>query len=201
MKSNVAAHSFDKYEHYDPISQKTIAFRPVKAEKDGERLHTWMHEEHVIPFWNLNISFDDYMKHLQRFLKDDHQTLLIGELDGVPMSYWESYWVKGDIIGNYYSFGEYDQGIHLLIGPPAFLGKGLIYPLLLTMLYKQFQCKETNRVVAEPDIRNEKMIHVFKKCGFKAVKEVKLPDKTGLLMACERDMFERRWKNWQANQF
>ncbi|ASK64057.1 GNAT family N-acetyltransferase [Virgibacillus phasianinus] len=188
-------------ERYDSVIQQTISFRPVCMTEDIGRLHSWMHEEHVVPFWNLNIPMKNYRTHLDENLLDDHQILLIGELDGVPMSYWESYWVKGDIVGDYYAFDEFDQGIHLLIGPREFLGKGLIYPLLMTILDKKFHVTKTRRIIAEPDIRNEKMIHVFKKCGFQPVKEIELPDKTGLLMACERKMFERRWTDWQINKF
>ncbi len=39
------------------------------------------------------------------------------------MSYWESYWVKGDIIEDHYESERGDQGIHLLIGDPDYLGK------------------------------------------------------------------------------
>lgn len=189
------------YLQYDSIIKKVISFRKVSLEGDAKMLHSWMHQRHVVPFWKLNISLADYKTHLQNFLKDNHQTLLIGELDGIPMSYWESYWVKEDLIGTYYPFDEYDQGIHLLIGPPEFLGKGYIYPLLMTILYKKFQVMETKSVIAEPDIQNQKMIHVFKKCGFQPVKEVELPDKTGLLMACKRKVFEKRWTEWKNNKF
>jgi acetyl CoA:N6-hydroxylysine acetyl transferase len=201
MKSSVYVEQKFPYERYDAVSEKMILFRHVKIGEDLNRLHSWMHEKHVIPFWNLDISLEKYRLHLEKFMQDDHQTLLIGELNGVPMSYWESYWVKDDMIGKYYEFDEYDQGIHLLIGEKEFLGKGLIYPLLLTILYKKFQVSNTNQVIVEPDIRNEKMIHVFKKCGFQAVKEVVLPDKKGLLMRCDRKVFERRWTDWQIKKF
>jgi RimJ/RimL family protein N-acetyltransferase len=189
------------YFRYDPICEKTISYRQVNLESDVELLHSWMNEKHVVPYWKLDLPLSDYKLHLQKFLKDDHQTLLIGEIDGVPVSYWESYLVKGDLIGNYYEFDEYDQGIHLLIGHKAYLGKGYIYPLLLTILFHKFRVSETTKVIAEPDIRNEKMIHVFKKCGFIPIKEIELPDKTGLLMFCERGVFERRWADWQKNKF
>jgi RimJ/RimL family protein N-acetyltransferase len=97
--------------------------------------------------------------------------------------------VNGDVIKNYYEFDEYDQGLHLLIGHKNYLGKGYIYPLLLSILKQKFQVTETKKVIVEPDIRNEKMIHVFKKCGFTPIKEVELPDKTGLLMFCEKSIF------------
>ncbi|MBT2759086.1 acetyltransferase [Mesobacillus foraminis] len=197
MKSKAIIQPDYPFKVFDPVIQKSISFRQVSFEKDLGMLHSWMHQKHVIPFWKLNISVKDYKVHLMNFLNDDHQTLLVGELDGIPMSYWESYWVKDDLIGNYYEFNEYDQGIHLLIGHEGFLGKGYIYPLLMTILHKKFQVAETRKIVAEPDIRNEKMIHVFKKCGFQPVKEVVLPDKTGLLMMCYRNVFERRWTEWQ----
>ncbi|MGM7719970.1 GNAT family N-acetyltransferase [Metabacillus sp. Hm71] len=189
------------FKHDDPITKKKISFRHVSYNEDVTLLHSWMHEKHVIPYWKLNISLEAYKLHLQNFLNDHHQTLLIGEINGVPVSYWESYWVDGDIIGTCYQFEPFDQGIHLLIGNKDYLGKGFIYPLLLTILFHKFQVSQTNKVIAEPDIRNEKMIHVFKKCGFIPIKEVELPDKTGLLMFCERENFERRWADWQQNKF
>ncbi|OAS86812.1 acetyltransferase [Metabacillus litoralis] len=185
------------FQIYDSNINKTISFREVDFDRDVKLLHSWMNENHVVPYWKLDLSLTDYGIHLRNFLNDEHQTLLIGEIDGVPISYWESYWVKGDIIENYYEFNEYDQGVHLLIGDKDYLGKGLIYPLLMTILSQKFQVSLTEKVIAEPDVRNEKMIHVFKKCGFTPIKEVELPDKTGLLMFCERSTFERRWTDWQ----
>ncbi|MFC0274037.1 GNAT family N-acetyltransferase [Metabacillus herbersteinensis] len=181
--------------------KQDITFRPVSLKEDFERLYKWMHEPHVIPYWKLNIDRDAYQQHLQTFLKDSHQQLLIGEIQGVPMSYWESYTVEGDVISKYYSYDQNDQGIHLLIGETSYLGKGYIYPLLLTILKRKFELNDTKRVVAEPDIRNKKMIAVFKKCGFQPIKEVNLSDKTGLLLSCERNVFERRWSEWNNGTF
>jgi RimJ/RimL family protein N-acetyltransferase len=178
-----------------------ISFREVNFDRDVKLLHSWMNEKHVVPYWKLDLSLSDYSLHLRNFLKYKHQTLLIGEIDGVPISYWESYWVKGDLIGTYYEFDEYDQGVHLLIGDKDYLGKGIIYPLLMTILSQKFRVSQTEKVIAEPDVQNEKMIYVFKKCGFTPIKEVELPDKTGLLMFCERNSFERRWTDWQQNKF
>ncbi|BAB06340.1 GNAT family N-acetyltransferase [Halalkalibacterium halodurans] len=197
MKCNDKLAPFEVFDH---VVNKKLSFRHVTMD-DVDMLHSWMHEEHVIPYWKLNIPLVDYKKHLQTFLNDDHQTLMVGAINGVPMSYWESYWVKEDIIANYYPFEEHDQGIHLLIGPQEYLGQGLIYPLLLAIMQQKFQEPDTNTIVAEPDRRNKKMIHVFKKCGFQPVKEVELPDKIGLLMKCEQNVFEKRWSDWKMNKF
>lgn len=180
---------------FDPNIKKEIVFRPVGIQ-DVDMLHRWMHQEHVIPFWKRNLSFTEYKRHLQEFLADDHQQLYIGSLDQTAMSYWETYWVKEDILGNYYDYDPADQGVHLLIGPPEFLGKGYATPLLQAITFLLFQQDQTQKVVAEPDVRNEKMIHVFEKCGYVFQREINLPDKRAALMFCERDQFIRSWEEY-----
>ncbi|MBT2571531.1 GNAT family N-acetyltransferase [Planococcus sp. ISL-110] len=180
-------------EFFDNGLGKKISFRKVDFNQDVEMIHTWMQEEHIHPFWHLNTPIEQFRNHLEKALEDSHQTLFIGCLDDVPMSYWESYWVKGDILEKVYHSSPFDQGIHLLIGEREYLGKGYALPLLQEMVRFQFQQKNTEKVMTEPDIRNEKMIYVFKKCGFTAICPVDLPDKTGLLMECTREVFEKRW--------
>lgn len=183
------------FSFYDSTIKKTLAFVKVDLQRDVALLHKWQQQPYVVPFWKLNISYEDYEKHLVNFLADKHQTLYLGLIDGVPMSYWEAYWVKGDVVENCYEPHPEDQGIHLLIGEEAYLGQGYALPLLRAIVHFQFRSQATGKVIAEPDITNEKMIHVFEKCGFEKIKPIKLPDKTGMLMYCHRETFERRWKD------
>ena len=166
--------------------ERSLAFRPVELIRDLELLHAWMHQAHVIPFWKLDLPYHAFRQHLQRALQDPHQTLYLGLLEGVPMSYWECYWAADDIIGRYYPVHPDDQGVHLLIGPSDYLGKGMALPLLNAVVRGLFAHSDTQRVVAEPDSRNAKMIHVFKRCGFEPQRLVDLPDKRALLMLCDR---------------
>ncbi|GGD04711.1 rhizobactin siderophore biosynthesis protein RhbD [Thalassobacillus devorans] len=180
---------------FDNDVEKNISFRKLDYDRDLTDVFLWMHQQHVIPFWQLNLPFSKFSRHLKDALDDRHQTLYIGEIDGHPMSYWEAYWVKEDVVEKCYEAEPFDQGIHLLIGDPQYLGRGYALPLLRAMVGFQFKRPETKKVVAEPDIRNEKMIHVFEKCGFEAVHPIELPDKTGLLMFCHRETFEKRWSH------
>nr|WP_202947703.1 GNAT family N-acetyltransferase [Fictibacillus macauensis] len=163
--------------------------------EDFERLHQWMNEPHVIPYWQLNGPKAAFKQHLEQALADQHQTLYIGCIDGVPMSYWESYWVKDDVLASYYDALPYDQGVHLLIGEPSYLGKGLALPLLKAMVAFQWQDQRTTRIVAEPHYLNEKMIRVFQACGFEKQATIQLPDKKAQLMMCDRETFNRRWQH------
>lgn len=177
------------WEKFNQNIDKTITFHPVVLEADLPLIHNWMNQPHVIPFWNLALDLESMKKHLQNALSDTHQSLYIGCLDGVPMSYWETYWVAGDIVAKAYEFHPEDRGIHLLIGEPNFLGKGYALPLLHAMTEFLFQHSATEKVIAEPDIRNSKMIHVFTRCGFELQREIELPDKRAALMFCERKRF------------
>lgn len=163
--------------------------------EDVELVHKWMNEAHVHPFWQLNLPFHRFEKHFQKALTDTHQTLYLGMIDGVVMSYWEAYWVKGDAMENAYPSKPYDQGIHLLIGEKEFLGSGYALPLLRAMVRFQLEQEATTKVVSEPDIRNGKMIHIFEKCGFTPIAPIQLPDKIAQLMYCERKEFESRWND------
>lgn len=188
----------NSYEEMLKECNQQLSFVKVEFERDWDTLHKWMHEDHVIPYWNLNFTKEKFAVHLKKALADTHQTLYLGCLDSIPMSYWESYWVKGDIIEDYYESEEGDQGIHLLIGDPDYLGKGLALPFLRAMVKFQLLTSTTNKVMAEPDIRNAKMIHLFEKCGFTPIKEIELPDKNALLMSCTRENFERKWNYGEA---
>ncbi|WP_347862923.1 GNAT family N-acetyltransferase [Salimicrobium sp. PL1-032A] len=176
------------------MTGRTISFRKA-VESDLELVHKWMQEPHVHPFWQLNLPLEAFGVHFRKALNDSHQTVYIGLMDNEPMSYWESYWVEGDVLEESYETRPYDQGVHLLIGEKGYLGKGYALPLLRAMVSFQFEHEKTEKVVAEPDRRNEKMIHVFEKCGFRKVAPITLPDKQAMLLFCDRKEFEKRWKH------
>jgi len=165
---------------------KSIGFREVDLDRDLGRLHTWLNSEHVLPYWTQDDPLPQVRDTIRERADDDDQTLYIGYLDHTPMSYWESYWATQDRIGAYYDADPADQGIHLLIGPPEYLGQGYATPLVEAMVEFQFRHAETDRIVTEPDARNERAIRVFENCGFDRAGEVELPDKTGQLMIRER---------------
>ncbi|MFB1063420.1 GNAT family N-acetyltransferase [Natrinema sp. H-ect4] len=167
-----------------------IGFREVDLGRDLGRLHQWLNQSHVLPYWTQDDPLPKVRDTITERAANEDQTLYIGYLDHVPMSYWETYWAVEDRVARYYDADLADQGIHLLIGPPEYLGHSHAKPLIETMLAFQFQHPETQRVVVEPDVRNEKVIHIFEKCGFKHHKQIQLDDKRAQLMICRRETFE-----------
>ena len=163
------------------------SFRALDPDGDLELVCSWMHQPHVVPFWQLDVSRAELGGYLRRAAADDHQQVLIGSLDGEPVSYWECYWAARDPLAGHYPAEPADQGVHLLIGPPERTGRGLGRQLLDAVVAWQLGREPaTRRVVAEPDVRNLRMIHVFTQCGFRQAGELELPDKRAALMLHER---------------
>ncbi|MCS1352740.1 GNAT family N-acetyltransferase [Mechercharimyces sp. CAU 1602] len=183
----------EEHRVWEESRQQWLSFRPVEMERDFVRLHQWMHESHVIPFWRLNIAAEKYREYLRKSLSDPHHELHVGMIDGEPMSYWETYWAEDDTVGTRYEAHPEDQGVHLLIGPPAYLGQGYAAIMLRAITAQLFTYEGTEKVVAEPDIRNDKMIHIFKKCGYEFQREIDLPDKRAALLYCTRETLERSY--------
>ncbi|XVH31700.1 GNAT family N-acetyltransferase [Haloferacaceae archaeon DSL9] len=182
-----------EYQRHDDAIDRTISFRPATMGADLRRLHRWLNGEHVLPYWQLNLPLPRFRERFAAKLGDDHLTPYVGFLDHVPMSYWERYWVAADPLADHYDCDPADQGIHLLIGPTEYLGRGYAAPLLRSMTELAFRHPETDRVVAEPDARNEAAIRAFERCGYEPVREFDFPaeEKRALLVVCERERFER----------
>ncbi len=163
------------------------AFRRLDPAADLDLVHGWMRQPHVAAFWELDVPRAELAGYLERTAGDDRQDVLIGCVDGRPVSYWELYWAARDRLAAYYPAHPLDQGVHLLVGPPELVGRGLGSALLGVVVSWQLRREPaTPRVVAEPDVRNTASLRVFQRCGFRRVAELDLPEKRAALMVRER---------------
>jgi len=180
------------YQTYDRSIEKTVSLRPVSLERDLGRLHAWLGSEHVKPYWQHDLPLPAFRDRLAEKLADDHLTPYVGCLDHVPMSYWECYWAADDDVANHYDADPSDRGLHLLVGPEEYLGRGYALPAMRAAVAMQFRHPETDRVIAEPDARNERVVHVFEQCGFEQRTEFRFEEaeKDAVLLVCERERFE-----------
>jgi RimJ/RimL family protein N-acetyltransferase len=181
-----------EYRRPAPGVDRTVSFRPVDLRRDLERLHAWLTSEHVRPSWEMGAPLPEFRRTLADRLADDHVTPYVGRIDGVPMSYFERYWATDDPLADHYDARGGDQGIHLLIGPEEYLGRGYGTALLRAMTDLAFGHPGTDRVVAEPDARNDAALAAFERVGFERRGEFYFPHegKDAALMVCERDRFE-----------
>lgn len=164
-----------------------FALRELDLDRDLDLVHTWMNDPEVARFWEMPWSRDRIAAYLRHQQAARHSTPCLGELDGVAMSYWECYRADLDPLAEHYPAREHDAGVHLLLGPPDCRGRGLAADLLRVVAGWQLDAdSRASRVVAEPDVRNERSVRAFQRAGFRRVAELELPDKRAALLVRDR---------------
>jgi acetyl CoA:N6-hydroxylysine acetyl transferase len=151
-------------------------------------LHQWMNDPEVDTFWELAGPIERTTDYLMRRRACAHVMPYLGLLDGVPMSYWEIYRADADPLAEHAPTLPHDAGVHLLLGPAGYRGRGLGSHMLraVTRWILDGDAR-VRRVLAEPDVRNMASIRAFCNAGFRPCGTLRLPDKHALLMVAERD--------------
>lgn len=168
------------------LSVGEFVLRPVVG-GDVDLVFGWMNDPEVDHFWELAGPRQRTADHVAEQLSSVHSTAYLGLLDGLPMSYWELYWADLDPLAAHYPARPYDGGVHLLLGPSTSRGRGLGAILLSAVVDRGFAAdSRVPRVVAEPDVRNERSVRVFEHAGFRRDREMDLPDKRAALMIKDR---------------
>jgi RimJ/RimL family protein N-acetyltransferase len=162
-----------------------LLLRPVTG-ADLPLLTGWMNDPAVDAFWELAGPPERTAAHvLPQLAPGGPSRPYLGELAGEPVSYWEVYRADRDRLAGYYPARPGDLGVHLLLGPPAARGRGLGAVLIDAVAGALL--RECERVVAEPDVRNTASVRSFVRAGFRAEREIRLPEKRAALMVRGRE--------------
>ncbi|THF49671.1 GNAT family N-acetyltransferase [Allorhizobium terrae] len=182
------------YSRFDPDIKRTISFRLLEKDRDLELLWRWMNQPHVVPQWKMAKPIEDIAKYIDINLSDPHQDPYIGFIDDTPMSYWEAYWAKDDILGQHYPAQEKDRGWHMLVGEPDFFGRGHAPAIIRAFTRFLFlDDPATMKVVGEPSVEAKRLLRYAPVCAFEEQGEIDLPDKRAKLMFCHRDRFTQQF--------
>ncbi|MGV0633104.1 GNAT family N-acetyltransferase [Mycolicibacillus trivialis] len=164
-----------------------FSLRPLDIDRDLDLIHGWMNDPDVAEFWRKAWPREHIAAYLRDQQQSSHSAAYVGELSGAPMSYWELYRADLDPLAEYYPACAHDAGVHLLIGPTHCRGRGLAETLLRLVSGWQLAADpKATRVVGEPDVRNERVIRVAERAGFRRVTTIDLPDKRAALIIRER---------------
>lgn len=168
------------------------SLRPVRvAGADGgpdvALVHRWMNNEHVAVNWNQAWSVPQWRDELAGQLAGRHSAPCIVGLDGRDVGYLELYRVQRDKLARCYSHDPHDLGVHIAIGEPDAIGRGVGSSLLRAVAEGLLSADpDCARVVAEPNVHNGASVGAFGKAGFERAAEVGLPNKNSALMVFDR---------------
>lgn len=162
-----------------------FSLHPLDPGRDTDTLRAWHNDPEVARFWEMAWPRDAIAGYLRQQLDSTHSTPYVGFLDGVAMSYWELYRADLDPLAGHYPARKGDAGVHLLLGPAGCRGQGIGPDLLRAV--SSWQLETAERVVAEPDVRNERSVRAFERAGFRRVADIDLPDKRAALLIRARE--------------
>jgi RimJ/RimL family protein N-acetyltransferase len=178
------------YRRFDAQLGAWISLRTVDIDLDLARFNRWQNSPRVASFWQEEGSLEQHREYLSKLEADQHTLTLIGCFDDQPFAYFEAYWAKEDRIAPFYEAGDYDRGIHMLVGEENHRGPHKVASWLSALVHYLFlDDARTQRVVAEPRADNGKMIGHMQSQRFHSEKEFDFPHKRAALMVLGRERF------------
>lgn len=178
----------------------TVRVLPLDAHADAEVVHAWVSEERAA-FWGMNGLTRDQVAEIYAHLDtlDTHHAYLVVK-DGEPAALLQTYEPEADRVSECYEVRDGDIGVHLLLAPagPGGGRSGWSAALLVAITSYVLLGLDRERIVVDPDVRNEKAIARFLKQGFTAgpavvlpeidIPDVYLPEKHAQLAFLEREV-------------
>ena len=153
---------------------------------DADLVHGWVTEPRA-EFWGMTDHTLDDVREVYTFLDglDTHHAYLM-RLDGTPVGIFQTYEPGADPIGGYYPVRDGDFGIHLFLAPAEPPVPGFTGAVAAALVRFVFEVPDRKRIVVEPDARNVRALHRWKRLGFVFGDQVTLPHKTAQLAFLDR---------------
>ncbi|MEV1005804.1 GNAT family N-acetyltransferase [Streptomyces sp. NPDC049881] len=170
----------------------TVTLTPVDPAGDLDLIHAWVAEERA-RFWGMTGAGREGVLEIYEFLDslDTHHAYVVRR-DGTPVALFQTYDPAADEVGACYDVREGDIGVHLLIAPPPGpLRRGFTTGLMPVLIAFVFADPAVRRLVAEPDLRNDKAIERALRTGLVLGPLIDLPHKRARLAFLSREAAER----------
>ncbi|ATG75386.1 acetyltransferase [Zobellella denitrificans] len=166
-----------------------LALRPLDPQQDTALLHDWLSRDYA-RFWGMQDHTPEQVAAFYREMDAcDHAEALLGLHDGRPAFLVECYDPRHDRIGQHYPVAPGDHGMHVLVAPAERPIRGFTWQVFRTIMDFLFSQPEVQRVVVEPDVRNDKIHALNRRAGFVYQRQIPLPEKTAHLAFCTRDQY------------
>ncbi|GAB3399265.1 hypothetical protein GCM10027515_05380 [Schumannella luteola] len=160
-----------------------VELRVLDPVADLAALHGWIAQPRSRFWGGLSESTPDELREVYEFVDGlpTHHAFL-ASVDGTPVALLQTYQPEHDPVGDAYPVERGDVGIHLLIGARA--GARIAgFSTLLGVSFAGFLFSRpaAERIVAEPDLRNEAAVTRARLSGFELGPEIELADKRAQL--------------------
>ncbi|WP_373688087.1 GNAT family N-acetyltransferase [Actinoplanes aureus] len=163
---------------------------PLDPVEHAPIVHEWV----VKPrnrFWGMGEHTVEDVREIYAFvdgLETHHAYLLL--LDGSPIGVFQTYEPAQDPVGECYDVRPGDFGMHLLLDAGDRELPHLTSAVFPALMRHLFADPANQRIVAEPDVRNERMITRLQREGYTLGEQIDLGHKQAQLTFLDRSRFE-----------
>lgn len=164
---------------------------PLDLARDLDLLHSWVTHPRS-HYWGLpDATVDRVRSEYQGFLDNPHYDVWLGlDDDETPLFLAETYDPAHSELASHYDVRPGDIGMHVLVAPPTRKRSGVTSAVMRTVMDHCFADSRIERVVVEPDVRNEAIHRKNAEVGFVVDRDVPLHGKTGRLSFCTRIAYQ-----------
>ncbi|KEZ05518.1 hypothetical protein GQ57_13120 [Burkholderia sp. MSh2] len=178
------------YERRMPHLDLTFSLRTLDVGRDVETFNRWMNLPSVARVWDQADDVKTHTEYLAAQAADPHTLTLFGCFDDEPFAYFEVYWVKEDRLAPFCDAGDYDRGLHILVGNRRHQGPAKLEAWLRSLFHYMFlDDPRTQRLFGEPRIDNERWIAYMQEQGGSKLKEFDFPHKRAALVSISRETY------------
>ena len=171
------------------VDTRLFNLRALQVERDVPVIHDWVNREYA-RYWQMQNTSPEEVKAVYTVITEAKNTkVLMGSYAGQPAFLLECYWVKDDPLSNYYDAKPGDFGFHILVAPAEKPIHNFTWSVFSVIVDYMLSDPAVQRLVVEPDVRNEKIHILNKRAGFEYHKVISLPQKEAYLAFCTREQY------------
>lgn len=172
--------------------------REFNLETDSHIIHDWVIREYAEYWQMMGMSFKEVKDKYRQIEASGYTCLYLGFFNEQPSFLLEVYKPEKDRIAEFYAVEKGDHGMHILVGPATRPIRNFTWHVFKLIMEFIFRNHNANRIVVEPDIRNQKIHILNKRAGFVYSKVIHLPEKKAHLAFCTKDQFMEALLNQES---
>lgn len=172
-----------------PGTALSFSIRLLDLNLDLPIIYEWVNQPYAIPFWQMNGSFHQLEEVYQQIHICPFAQSLVGCLNGRIVCQLDIYDPFFDPIQKCYEVCKGDIGFYLLMAPGKKPVKKFTAKVVFLFLKLFFQSHLIQRVIGEPDEKNEPANNLLHTLSFDFIGPIQLPDKKANFYTITRQQF------------
>jgi len=166
-----------------------LTTEPLDLDRDIELVHAWVTHPRSI-YWEMpGFTVEQVRVEYQEIHDNPHHDAFLGRVDGVPSFLVERYDPCHSKLSDLPELRPGDIGMHLLVSPTDVPVSGFTRAVMRHAVELCFADPAVDRVVVDPDVRNERITVINAAAGFVISRDVQLPTKVAAISFCTRAGF------------